>query len=198
MRGGFVIVASIVVSIGALSGCPEAAPPVEPTPQRVQPDTSWIKSDKLDPDLQELVLRAYDSDLAFPFRVRSRAEDGHIEESVARVRPADVSGFVRDERVVAVRCATPPTEQVPDDQWRSKVDPDVRTIHGAQSACWTAVTMLFEREPTPDEWHAAEEAGIVVHARDGRSALLWAPVRGIPRLATMAFVSKIEPYAQTE
>ena len=70
MRGGFFFVASIV----ALFGCPEAAPPVEPTPARVQPDTSWIKSDKLDPDLQELVLRAYDSDLAFPFRVRSRTE----------------------------------------------------------------------------------------------------------------------------
>lgn len=171
---------------------------MEPTPARVQPDTSWIKSEKLDADLQELVLRAYDSELAFPFRVRMRAEDGGVEETIARVRPADVSGFVRDERVVAVRCATPATEQVPDEQWRAKVDPEVRTVHGAQSACWTAVTLLFEREPTPDEWHAAEDAGIVVHARDGRSALLWAPVRGIPRLAAMTFVSKIEPYAQTE
>ena len=179
-----------------LAGCPDAAPPVEPTPARVQPDTSWIRSDKLDADLQELVLRAYDSDLAFPFRVRVRTDDGHVEEKVARVRPADVSGFVRDDRVVAVRCATPPTEQVPDDQWRAKVDPDVRTVHGAQSACWTAVTLLFDREPTSEEWHAAEEMGIVVFARDGRSALLWAPVRGVPRLAAMAFVSKIEPYLQ--
>lgn len=192
MRGWGIVIAAV------LSGCPEAAPPVEPTPARVPPDTSWIKSDKLDPDLQELVLRAYDSELAFPFRVRMRASDGSIEEAVARVRPADVSGFVRDERVVAVRCATPPTEQVPDDRWRAKVDPEVRTVLGAQSACWTAVTILFEREPTPDEWRAAEEAGIVVHGRDGRSALLWAPVRGIPRLAAMAFVSKIEPYAQSE
>lgn len=193
MRGWVVLIA------WALAGCPEAAPPAaEPTAARVQPDTSWIKSDKLDPDLQELVLRAYDSELAFPFRVRTRGEDGSIEETVARVRPADVSGFVRDERVVAVRCATPPTEQVPDDQWRAKVDTDVRTVLGAQSSCWTAVTILFEREPTGEEWHAAEEAGIVVQGRDGRSALLWAPVRGIPRLAAMPFVSKIEPYAQTE
>jgi hypothetical protein len=192
VRGWAVVVAF------ALAGCPESEPPVSPTPARVQPDTSWIKSEKLDPDLQELVLRAYDSDLAFPFRVRARGEDGGIDETVARVRPADVGGFVRDERVVAVRCATPPTEQVPDDQWRAKVDPEVRTVLGAQSACWTAVTILFEREPTADEWRAAEEAGIVVHGRDGHSALLWAPVRGIPRLAAMTFVSKIEPYARTE
>ncbi len=80
----------------------------------------------------------------------------------------------------------------------TKVDPEVRILHGAHSSCWTAVTILFEREPTRDEWHAAEEAGVVVHGRDARSVLLWAPVRGIPRLAAMSFVSKIEPYAQTE
>lgn len=187
-----------VVLATVLAGCPEAAPPVEPTTARVQPDTSWIKSEKLDADLQELVLRAYDSDLAFPFRVRARAEDGGIEETVARVRPADVSGFVLDERVVSVRCATPPTEQIADDQWRAKVDPDVRAVHGAQSSCWTAVSLVFDREPTSDEWHAAEESGIVVHGRDGRGALLWAPVRGIPRLASMPFVAKIEPYGPTE
>jgi hypothetical protein len=164
----------------------------------VQPDTSWIKSDKLDADLQELVLRAYDSELAFPFRVRTRGADGNVEEVVTRVRPAEVGGFVRDERVVAVRCATPPTEQISDDQWRAKVDPDVRTVLGAQSSCWTAVTIVFEHEPSPDEWHAAEETGIVVQGRDGRAALAWAPVRGIPRIAAMAFVAKIEPYAQTE
>jgi hypothetical protein len=196
VRGGFVV-ASFAIGL-AVAGCPEAAPPAEPTSARVHPDTSWIKSEKLDPDLQELVLRAYDSELAFPFRVRLRTSDGAMEETVARVRPADVSGFVRDERVVAVRCATPPTEQVPDEQWRPKVDPDVRTVLGAQSSCWTAVTLVFEREPAADEWHAAEETGVVVHARDGRSALLWAPVRGIPRLAAMAFVSKVEPWAQTE
>lgn len=181
-----------------LTGCPEAAPPAEPTPARVQPDTSWIKSDKLDPDLQELVLRAYDTELAFPFRVRMRSDDGGLDETVLRVRPADVSGFVRDERVVAVRCATPPTEQVPDEQWRAKVDPDVRTVHGAQSSCWTPLTIRFEREPSLEEWRAAEEGGILVHARDGRSAILWAPVRGIPRLAAMAFVAKIEPYATSD
>ena len=196
MRGGFVILA-IAASI-ALGGCPEAAPPIEPAPARVQPDTSWIKSDKLDPDIQELILRAYDSELPFPFRVRMRGEDGGIEENVARVRPAEVGGLVRDDRVIALRCATPPTPQIPDDRWRVKVDPDVRTVHAAQSSCWTPVTLVFECEPTPDEWRAAEETGIVVHARDGRSALLWAPVRGIPRIAAMAFVSKIEPYAQTE
>jgi hypothetical protein len=196
VRGGFVVVT--IACAMATAGCPEAAPPAEPTPARVRPDTSWIKSEKLDADLQELVLRAYDSDLAFPFRVRLRDADGEVAEHVARVRPADVSGFVHDERVIAVRCATPPTEQIPDDQWRAKVDPEVRTVHGAQSSCWTAVTMVFEREPTSDEWRAAEDAGIVVHARDGRSALLWAPVRGIPRIAAMAFVAKIEPYAQTE
>jgi hypothetical protein len=196
VRGSFVIVT--IAWAMALAGCPEAPPPAEPTPARVPPDTSWIKSEKLDPDLQELVLRAYDSDLAFPFRVRMRGDDGQLAENIARVRPADVSGFVHDERVIAVRCATPATEQIPDDQWRAKVDPEVRTVHGAQSSCWTAVTIVFEREPTPDEWRAAEEAGIVVHARDGRSALLWIPVRGIPRIAVMAFVAKIEPYAQTE
>jgi hypothetical protein len=198
VRGLRVFRAAAAAVAVAVTGCPEAAPPAEPTPARVQPDTSWIKSEKLDPDLQELVLRAYDSELAFPFRVRTRGDDGRVEEIVARVRPADVSGFVRDERVVAVRCATPPTEQAPDDEWRAKVDPDVRTVLGAQSSCWTAVTILFDREPTADEWRAAEDAGVVVHARDGRSALLWAPVRGIPRLAAMAFVSKIEPYAQAE
>lgn len=177
-----------------VTGCPESAPPAEPTPARVQPDTSWIRSDKLDPDLQELVLRAYDSEVAFPFRVRRRDDDGGLEETVARVRPADVSAFVRDERVVAVRCATPPTLHVDDEQWRPKVDADVRTIIGAQSSCFTAIAMQFEHEPSPEEWRAAEDAGVIVHARDGRSALVWAPVRGIPRLAAMPFVSKIEPF----
>jgi hypothetical protein len=189
---------AVLVLVLVQTGCPETPPPAEPAPQRVQPDTSWIHSSRLDVDLKEFILRAYDSDLAFPFRVRVSGTSEEIEETVERVRPAELRRFARDEHVVAVRCATPPTEQIPDEQWREKVDPDVRTIHGAQSSCWTAVTVQFEREPSPEEWHAAEEAGVVVHARDGRSALLWAPVRSIPRLAAMAFVSKIEPYAVTE
>jgi hypothetical protein len=117
-----------------------------------------------------------------------------IEESAERVRPADVSRFVRDEAVVDIRCATPATEQVSEERWRSKVDPDVRTIHAAQSSCWTAVSLQFSHEPSTEDWRAAEETGLVSFARDGRSAIVWAPVRGIPRLAAMDFVASVEPF----
>lgn len=180
--------------LASLAGCPEAAPSPQPPPARTEPDTTWIRSDKLDPDVQEMVLRAYEADLAFPFRVRTRGEDGGTVEAIARLRPSDLGGVVRDDRVVAVRCAPPATEQVQGEEWRAKVDPDVRTVLGAQSACWTAVALRFEHEPSEGEWRAAEDAGLVVHARDARSALVWAPVRAIPRIAAMPFIARIEPF----
>lgn len=179
----------VLLLLAALAGCPEAPPAREPAVVRAEPDTSWIKSDKLDPDVQEMVLRAYDVDLAFPFRVRR----GH-EETIVRLRPSELAGVVRDPDVAAVRCAPPPTEQVPDDAWRAKVDPDVRTVLGAQSACWTAIAIRFERDPSAEEWQAALDAGVVVHARDARSALAWAPVRTVPKIAAMPFVARIEPF----
>ena len=180
---------TVLPLLASLAGCPEAAPPAQPPAARAEPDTSWIRSDKLDADVQEMVLRAYDADLAFPFRVRTRDE-----ETIVRLRPSDLGGVVRDANVVAVRCAPPATEQPPDDAWRAKVDPDVRTVHGAQSACWTAVALRFAHDPSPDEWQGAVDAGVVAHARDARSALVWAPVRAIPRIAAMAFVERIEPF----
>ena len=154
------------------------------------PDTTWIKSEKLDADVQEMILRAYDLDLAFPFRIRTRAS---ADERIERSRPADLVAFIRDDDVVSIRCAPPATEAVSSDAWRSKVDDDVRTIHGAQSACWTGITIRFTREPSSEEWTHAVGMGLVVYARDARTSLVWAPVRAIPRLASLEFVDRIDP-----
>jgi hypothetical protein len=183
--------ASCAVGWLLVGGCAE--PLAARTQPRSEPDTSWIGSDKLDADLQELVLRAWEADLRFPFRVRTRADDGGVAETVERVRPSEIETFVRDDRVVAVRCAPPTLEPVSDESWRAKVDPDVRTVLGARSACWTAVALRFEREPSDAEWALAEQTGIVVHARDARTALVWAPVRAIPGIAKMTFIASIEP-----
>ena len=173
----------------ALSSRASRAPP-----RVVEPDTSWIGSNKLDGDLKELVLRAWDADLAFPFRVRMRPSDGGVAESTVRVRPREIEELVRDGRVLSVRCAPPAAAPAHGEAWRTKVDPDVRTVVGAQSACWAAVTLRFEREPTDDEWQSVEDTGVVIHARDARTALVWAPVRAIPPIASLSFIGKIERF----
>lgn len=174
------------------SGCPEPAS----SPARPQPVAAWTRSEKLDADLQEHVLRTYDVDLAFAFHVRRTGEDGGIDETTVHARANELEPLVRDPRVVAIRCAPPPTAQIADAAWREKVDPDVRTVYAAHGACWTPVILSFGPEPTEDEWREVEELGVVVHARDARSAIVWVPVRAVPRVAAVAFVARIEPFEQ--
>lgn len=164
-------------------GCEAAREPAK----QPAPDTTWITSAKLDEDVQELVLRAYEEDVAFPFRVRRGGE-----ETVVRLKAPMLGSVVGDPAVESVRCETASPEPPPDDAWREKVDPDVRTVAATKGTCFTAVTIAFARDATPEDRTKLEALGFLVKGFDGRGAIGWAPVRSIATIAALELVAHVQ------
>lgn len=178
-----------------------------PRPAAWDPDMTWIRSDKLDADAQEMVVRALDDDLVFPFEIageldepaRGRIARGGVQLDepssaavVVRARPAQLRAVVQEPLVRSVRCAARAFDAPADEAWREKVDVNVRTIVGAGSTCWASVTLRFSTAASEIERRELEQLGVIVFAFDAKTALIWAPVRGIPHLAALAFVERIE------
>jgi hypothetical protein len=200
-----------LAALGALGvvACGEAAMPARAPDAASGPDTAWIHSPKLDGDAQEFLLRAYDEELAFPFRVRLAAPldaadvaalhargvdlEGEGAEVVARCRPSELESVVASGKVTAAKCAAPPTSSPDDDTWREKVDVDVRTIYAAHSACFTPVLMHFGSEVDADARDELEKRGAVVRTFDARSSIAYVPIRAIPQVAALPFVQSVEP-----
>ncbi len=205
--------------------CEPARPPAAPLPvaREVQEeeDASFLRSEKLDEDVQELVVRAFGSDVPFTFEVRVAqpldpitrerfAERGvEVEPDpegsapapraprVHRVRTkVGALGLVTgDERVRAVVCAPPALpegELPPEEAWRSKLERDVRTVVGARSACWFEVTIRFGHEPPPEERAFYEAHGARIEAWSADDAIAWVPVRFLPWIAMRDVVSFVE------
>jgi hypothetical protein len=207
-RLGALEVLGALALIGIVA-CGEPAMPARAPDATSGPDTAWIHSAKLDGDAQEFLLRAYDEELAFPFRVRlaapleaadvaalhARGVDvlGEGAEVVARCRPSELESVVASEKVTSAKCAAPPTSSPDDDTWREKVDVDVRTIYAAHSACFTPVLMHFGSEVDADARDELEKRGAVVRTFDARSSIAYVPIRAIPQVAALPFVQSVEP-----
>jgi hypothetical protein len=174
-------------------GC---VPPPRPPPH----DAAWITSGKLDLDAQEFVLRAYEEPLAFPFDVRlsgpvtaegMTVDPASSSQAVARRKPAELAALVRETRVRAIRCRARRFPPVDPGAWREKIDPDVRLVHAAGGACWTAVTLLFAREASAEDRAVLESLDVVIHGFDARTAIAYLPIRGVPNVAELELVESI-------
>ena len=189
------------------SACTPVSQP--PTAARRLPEIAWIRSEKLDLDLQEFVLRAHDQDLVFPFRVKLAAPleqaeidrlaargivfEGEGTDLVALAQPRQVEAFVDSEKVTSASCATPDVAAPTSDEWREKVDPDVRIVYAANSSCWFGVRLGFGTVVTTAVREALEQLGARIDTFDGRSSVAFVPVRAIPAIAGLEYVSAIVP-----
>lgn len=192
-----------------LSCAPGGAPARAPSSAPRDAELAWIASKTLDTDAQVFVLRAYDEELVFPFRVwlsappadeeaerlarRRVVLEGEGTERVARARPADVAALVESAAVISVRCAPPMAALPQDESWRSKVDPDVRTVFATGSPCPTAVHVRWSRLAGDAERAQVEALGVLFRTFDAKTAVAYVPVRQIHALAALPFVEAVEP-----
>lgn len=218
--------ASALILVAACCACEPARPPASPaTPPAVaeaaeEEDASFLRSEKLDDDVQELVVRAFGSDVPFTFEARVSApldritrarfaergvtvhEDDPPREETRGPRvhtvtaPVGALGLLTgDERVRAVRCTPPPLPEEPpppEDTWRSKVERDLRIVLGARSACWFEVTIRFGEEPPPDAKRTFEAHGGRFASFGADEATGWVPVLYVPYVAPLPWVSFVE------
>jgi hypothetical protein len=54
------------------------------------------------------------------------------------------------------------------------------------------VTLRFARDAREEDRRSLEEIGLLIHGFDARSAIAYAPIRGIPGVATFDFVALVE------
>ncbi len=203
----------------ATAACEPPRPPAVPAPAAAtegEEDVAFLRSEKLDEDVQELVVRAFGADVVFTFDVSARAPLDAITRARFRERGVSIEGgdeadrsrlyrveakasalgvLTGDERVRAVRCAPPPLPNGPlpdEDAWRKKLERDVRTIVGAKSTCWFEVTIRFGKEPPAGERAYFEEHGVVVLGWSADDAIAWVPVGFLPWVALRSSVAFVE------
>lgn len=230
--------ARTVLGGGAFLGaCGHGASVEAPARAAWAPEHAWIRSAKLDPDVQEFLVRSVDEDHAFPFVVTlDAAMDADLSRRLAsagiglaeaertprpavtvvvRARPADLRVLEAEPHVRLVQCrgdgdardpvagtngetkeasvgATTSAGTATGDAWRGKVDADVRTIVGAKSTCFVALAIRFSRDVDLAARATLEAASADVFAFDAKSAIVWLPIRAVPRVARLDFVGKIE------
>jgi len=171
----------------ALSAPASGCAPREARAPHLEPTTAWIVDPKVDGDVQELLVRAYDEELAFPFRVTTR--EG---EMVVVKKPAELAALVADPSVLGIACAAASPAAPGDDAWRERVDPELRTIFAANSACFASVSLRFAREATAEDKVTLEGLGLVLKAFDARTAIAWVPVRALPALGAFELVAHVD------
>lgn len=204
----------VALLLGAACERPRPVVPAASAPPEVEEDSSFLQSEKLDEDVQELVVRAFGADAAFPFEVTARApldaitrarfrergvaiEEGDDAERTYRVtaKASALGVLTGDERVRSVRCAPPPLPDgvlPPEEVWRGKLERDVRTIVAAKSTCWFEVTIRFGKEPPEGERAYFEEHGVIVLGWNADDAMGWVPVGLLPWLAMRESVAFVE------
>ena len=191
---------------------PAAAPVLVAGDPNADEDVAFVRSEKLEEDVQELVVRAYDADVAFRFEVRlSRPLDPITRERfaergvelleelpsgvVARAKVGRLGVLTGDERVRSVACSLPaPPEGPPpaDDVWRRKLSAEVRIVAGAASSCWFPVLLRYGVEPEAAERAFLEEHGALVVAWDRDRTTAWVPVRLLTSIAAREAVLSVD------
>jgi hypothetical protein len=163
------------------------APAVVGEPGRDE-DLSFVRSDKLAEDVQELVVRAYGAEVSFTFDVQTRAPLDRITRErfaergvevvldtptghMVQARVAALGMVAGDARVQRIQCAAPQPEGPPpaDERWRRKVAREVRIVVAAKSACWFEVALHYGDDPAREP-PAEERAFLEAH---GARIVLW-------------------------